>query len=496
MRKTAIFLTLLIAFATSATEQVSGFLPGGLEMKAVRWYRDFPSAGPRLFEATDPYTIDSPQVVGFTPYVAVCATNKRLEDLEYEAVKEYYPHGSYLVSDPNSNYIVGIFDTGASSAVFGYEASRALGIRGSYLTSNMMTIGGITGTVDTYVSVPVGIYFTGLGAVDPATAELDITELVGLSNFSVLAGMAPDAGAPDLPTIIGSPIAASWTVSIDNDNSVTVVKGDETYASPSLTVHDYYDSDIPDYPNRIPLELRPLGAAMITYTPSLDGFSLDFSPASPSVITGISSQSLFFLGAVDLENNGLLAYDKTRFMFDTGAQSTIIGSRVAARLGLDPSEPDFELLAMGVTGEMSVLPGFVIDKLEIPALGNWLTFTNVPVVLHDVASPEGGTLDGIIGTNLFNDFNLVLNGGGMGFLDDPSIDFSPRGTPYISADLAPLMPDGTVDLLDLEVLISLWLSQYGDVLWQQRVDLAPYPLPDDVVNMLDFAEFAGQWKLW
>ena len=63
--------------------------------------------------------------------------------------------------------------------------------------------------------------------------------------------------------------------------------------------------------------------------------------------------------------------------------------------------------------------------MEIPALGQWLRFSNVPVTLLDVSSPEGGTLDGIIGMNLFTEFNLVLRGGGLALEEDPYLAFEP-----------------------------------------------------------------------
>jgi predicted aspartyl protease len=120
--------------------------------------------------------------------------------------------------------------------------------------------------------------------------------------------------------------------------------------------------------------------------------------------------------------------DKDRFMLDTGAQVTVIGTRIAARLRLDPAEPDFEVEIEGVTGDVVMTPGFYIESIEIPALGNWVTFKNVPVVLLDVSSPEGGTLDGIIGMNLFSEFNLVLQGGGLSMEEDPFLAFEPIAT--------------------------------------------------------------------
>ncbi len=112
-------------------------------------------------------------------------------------------------------------------------------------------------------------------------------------------------------------------------------------------------------------------------------------------------------------------------MLDTGAQVTVIGSRMAARLRLRPDEFDFEVEIEDVTGTVVMYPGFYIDSIEIPALGDWVSFTNVPVVLLDVSSPEGGTLDGIIGMNLFSDFNLILRGGGLSLEGDPSLEFEP-----------------------------------------------------------------------
>ena len=66
---------------------------------------------------------------------------------------------------------------------------------------------------------------------------------------------------------------------------------------------------------------------------------------------------------------------------------------------MNPNNPDFLVDIQGVNGEITQEKGYYLDMVEIPALGEWLSFNNVPVVLLDIASPEGGTLDGIIGNN-------------------------------------------------------------------------------------------------
>lgn len=155
---------------------------------------------------------------------------------------------------------------------------------------------------------------------------------------------------------------------------------------------------------------------------------MDDDPQTPSVVGQFSFpvQSLFFIS----EESGVDLYEGTRsslvndgFMLDTGAQVTVIGTAIGARLALNTSNPDFLVDITGVDGTTVQKPGFYIDALDIPALGEWLSFTNVPVVLLNVASPEGGSLDGIIGMNLFTEYNLAIQGGGLLGQNSPVLSF-------------------------------------------------------------------------
>ena len=69
-------------------------------------------------------------------------------------------------------------------------------------------------------------------------------------------------------------------------------------------------------------------------------------------------------------------------------------------------------------------------KLEryVKALGEWFRATQIPVVFLDMPSPEGGTLDGIIGMNLFLEFNLIVRGGGLFLADDPTLELQRIGS--------------------------------------------------------------------
>jgi predicted aspartyl protease len=383
--------------------------------------------------------VNTPPIDGFVPWIAVVATDKRKPDLEFEADVEYQLVGKVPSGrNPSTDYILGLFDTGASGSVVGYADAMALGLYGGKLVGPAETeVGGVVGTVITSVSYPLGLFLSGLQAVDSQTQQLDTSQLLGQSNVAVVVGQDP-IGGPDLPTAIGSPMSVLYTTEIRNDETVTMTRGDQTVTGPSITMYPSEDDTAPAYPNVIPLELRPLGGISVQYIPSTEGLlggggdifgdllgDLDFPPGSPSVIIGNGSQSLFFVHSVDLYEGDKQALDKDRFMLDTGAQVTVVGSRVAARLRLDVANPDFEVDIEGVTGQTLVAPGFYMDRLEIPALGNWYVATQVPVVLLDVSSPEGGTLDGIVGMNLFVDFNLIIRGGGLFLQDDPRLELEP-----------------------------------------------------------------------
>jgi hypothetical protein len=429
------------------------------------------SAGPVIANV-----IDSPPVNGFVPWIVVSVTDKRLEDLELDAVTESSVVGNYpAIVDPQTDYAIGIFDTGASANVMGYADADQAGLFYGYpnlVTSNMITVSGVIGSVDAWVSQPLGLFIDGLGAIDPDTLLLDASRMIGESNVSIIVGQDP-GGGPDLATAVGTPMSVFYTTVINNEREITVIRDGNEFTGPDVRIYEQDDPCIPNYANIVPLELRPLGASSVQYVPSLDDF-FEFPPASPSVIIGNFSQSVLFVSSVDLMEGNNSAIDKDRFMFDTGAQVTVIGSRVAARLKLNPNNADFEVEIQDVTGQTVLIPGFYVDSIEIPALGEWLSFTDVPVIWLDVASPEGGTLDGIIGMNLFTEYNLVLRGGGFFLTDDPTLEFEP------------------VPPLDLAAFADAWLATPQSPNWNPRADLAP-PTPDDLINFLDLAVFAEHW---
>ena len=110
----------------------------------------------------------------------------------------------------------------------------------------------------------------------------------------------------------------------------------------------------------------------------------------------------------------------------------------------------------------------------------------------DIGSPEGGFLDGIIGMNLFTEFNLVLRGGGLFGQDPPSLEFE-RIPARLIADSAPQEGDGVVDLLDFVTLAEAWLATPASPNWNPKANLAPRFTPDSIIDFLDFAILAEYW---
>ena len=97
-------------------------------------------------------------------------------------------------------------------------------------------------------------------------------------------------------------------------------------------------------------------------------------------------------------SQGSVSVGNQQFLFDTGAQISVISTALAAALGLDLNQPAFTEIVSGASGQ-TTLKGFVISSLTLPQSGGGtLTFTNVPVFVTD----PGSGFAGILGMNLFN----------------------------------------------------------------------------------------------
>ncbi|MBN1392332.1 MAG: retroviral-like aspartic protease family protein [Sedimentisphaerales bacterium] len=522
------FLPLLVAFlswvpANAAKpvkwqrQEVNWHISGGSSIKAIYYPEDKPPMMLNRHRRSQPKTrlkaltpseeavlgtsaagtvfvsvIDSPPLDGFVPWVVVSITDASLGYWDFDAVPSDSVVGNPLTSSPESDYAIGILDTGASAHVISDDDAVKTGMYGQgYVTSFEVELLGATGSAIAYTSNPLGLFIAGLDVLEPNGLLLDDSEMLGEYNVSVIAGDPVES--PNLPTAIGIPLGVYTCAAFCNNKQFSTTIGGNDFNSPYIKFYTSDDFSVPSYSNLIELELRPSDASAVQYIPcdllGDCGSEPDGTPLYPSTIWGmLSNQSLFFLPWVNVAEGSYSIDFLDGFMFDTGAQVTVISRTVASGLHLNLNSPDFPVEIMDVTGEITIAPGFFIDSLDIPADGEWLEYTNVPVVALNVDSPEGGTLDGIIGMNLFVDLNFVINGGGF---DGPTLEF--EHACRIVGDIVPQCGDCMVDYLDLAVLVAHWLEDSNSPNWLASCDLAPLSGPDELVNLLDFAALAQNW---
>ena len=128
------------------------------------------------------------------------------------------------------------------------------------------------------------------------------------------------------------------------------------------------------------------------------------------------------------------------------------------------------------------MPGYYIDYVRINAMGGAMEFAHVPFVVIDMDSPEGGTLDGVLGTNFFWNRNVVLEptttGTGFLHLSDP--------VPYAFIDLN---GDGVVDGQDFAIFAAAWRTTEDDLAWNPPCDF----FADGVIDARDLEAFMDAW---
>ncbi len=438
-----------------------------------------------------PYPV--PPIAGFSPLIAVTTSDRKSsEDFDWEQRIESSYVGKPLNAPAEQNFVIGVLDTGSVVDLAAGDSAQILGLKGSYLTTNLFSIGGVSGTMDTTITKPIGIFAAGLGAIKP-DGQLDLTKLVGHTNVCALASPAIECdNGESVSAIVGTPLLAFYTTVINVDQPRRVVVRGRTFIGPDIEVTNSYEAPASVYRHSIPMELgglSPVTTASYYAFPDLDDFDDilgEWQPLTPTLLS-MSSLSLptggsFFadVGVLQGEAGPLNSLQTARMLVDTGAQSSIISSNVAAKLNL-PLEPDFTALVCGVGGTSEV-PGYYVDYVRINALGGMLEFAHVPFVVIDMESSEGGSLDGILGTNLFWNRNVVLEpittGSGFLHVSDP--------VPYAYIDLN---FDDMVDVVDFAIFASAWGSTPADPTWNSLCDF----YLDEVIDVRDLEAFVDSW---
>jgi hypothetical protein len=353
------------------------------------------------------------------------------DDFEFFAAPSDAPSGMML-GHGSAHYDVALLDTGAAVSVLTAQADSDFNIDGPYpgesdgfRGTEEIQIGGATGILFATINDPLGLYAGGLqGRTSTGPLVMNHSAFEGQTNTSLIT-IPPES---DLPNVLGLTFASQYATYIRNDMPQLLSVGGKTVRTPSIDFLPL-ESGGQGISRRAPLSLNP-GASFQQppfwfYNINLDIDNPHENPSQPTVIQG----GMFL--SVNVENEGE-ELQNFEFLFDTGADVTVVSELNAARLGFDVvlDEPDFTVAVVGSGGVNLEVPGFFVEQFTIQAIGGSVTATNVPIVVLDVTDPSdpGNVVDGIVGTNLLSGRNLVidpnpsLGGGGVGpslYISDP-----------------------------------------------------------------------------
>ncbi len=343
----------------------------------------------------------------------------------------------------------GIYDTGASVVTFSaLDQGFFFPFQGQPMIPTIpgavATADAIGGSIYGDVSVAGKILAAGASALsinfNDFSFDYDLTNAVSIGGIQAMIGTTE--GSPQLPAIVGTPINLP---SATNPGGLATVLDQVGYAldlgflDPSFAGIPYNFPDVRFVPSGTGLVPKASTYETVSIPVSMFGSDNTSNPgndisSAPNPVQHHTGMT-FTPSAAGSATNGLA--DQT-FLFDTGAQISIISPAIAEQLGLIDSngnllETPFDVIdVQGAGDKIEGLPGFVLDTLSVPRLdGGVLEFTDVPVYVLDV----GSGLDGILGMNLFN--------GADSFVYDP---YNVNG-PLVSA---PFLNDRSFELVSDE----------------------------------------------
>jgi hypothetical protein len=536
--------------------------PAGIKIKSVHYLKTQPQTNEpsdqmdistlQQSEAIPPYPV--PPLAGFSPLVVITTSDKEGSgDVDYEHRLESQYNGNPLTSSAEPNYIIGIYDSGAMIDLFAGDSVDILGLTGDYMTGNTFPLGGVGGSLDGLLSQPIGVFAGGLSTIHQ-DGSLDLARLMGHSNVSVVATPAISCDNGESVTgVVGNPFIAFVKAVIRNDQVVNVSHNGTMFSSPDVEILDLNDPSDPTYSKSIPMDISGLSLVLTSsYYPDFETLE---DPIFPTLLSS-SAISIPFGGAffaeiqvVEGEPSPINPIQTMRVMVDTGAQSSIITPGMAAKLGL-PFEPDFTVDVCGVGGLEPNVPGYNLDYVKINALGGAMEFSNASFVMVDLSSPDGGTLDGVLGMNFFWNRNITVSPNILGssfihvsdvvpygnadFNFDGKVDMAdysilasaygsqspqPEYLPIcdlyldtmidindmwafmshwlkgteLPCDIAPEVRDGKVDLLDYSVFSQTWMATDTDGNWNADADFVPTGDSENIIDIEDLAVFAENW---
>lgn len=379
-------------------------------------------------------------VGGFLPLVGIGLSNE-YERVEFDLTAAYHvaqPTSGMMLGNGTPQFDIALLDSGAGFSAITAAAYDRFNINGPYSGnsdgfdgSEQLTFTGATGSLTADVNEPLGLYAAGLqNGSGGASLIMNLNSMTGQTNTSMMTFPANS----DLPNVVGIPFVSRYATFIHSDMPQLFQLNGKTVRAPAIDFFPLGSGVTHGITRRAFLDPNPSSgfgtAAAPTYVFNLPNLDIEEpwkDPSYPTLLT--SSSGGTFLTVNGNENGHPLG--NSQFLFDTGADVTVISAFSANQLGYN-GIPDFSVAVVGSGGTFFDVPGFFLDQLTVFAENHTnhavdnLVLTNVPVIILDIVSPIGGTLPGIIGTNVLAGRNAVLDprpvGDGISpglFISDP-----------------------------------------------------------------------------
>lgn len=307
-----------------------------------------------------------------------------------------------------------LLDTGANSVLAMATAVSDM-TPGRYATQGEFVEQGVAGEHPMDISIPYRFDFAGTSGIRHT-----------LDDASILSDPDNDFSMFGPWGLVGMPAMVNRVTSLDMTG----------WSGGGLGLDDLYMKT--DFGDEVPAEIAPVGESH-RYAVPVDN-RLAFDPLD-QVVYGAPPVwgDVPFLTAVPTHNG---VGQAGNFLFDTGAQISVISARLALDIGLD-SNGDGQLNELddafvttetvgGVGGQVTV-PVFAIDEVHLPATRVAsgaeveLVWTDLQWLVLDIPTPAGQpSLDGVFGSDLITGgwFSAFFSPGSPdGYIDRIHFDF-------------------------------------------------------------------------
>ena len=424
---------------------------------------------PDIRIAAETPSLPQPPMAGFSPLIAIVTSDRRSsDDFDWEHALASSYVGKPLNAPAEQNFVVGILDTGS---VVDLAAGRQRPDPGpERLPPDGERISHRRRQRDHGHDhhQPIGVFAAGLGAIKPERPTRSVQ--AGRAHERRRPGLAPDRlrQRRDVSAIVGTPLLAFYTTIIHVDQPRRVVVRGKTYIGPDIQITDSYTPPTSVYRHKIPMELGGLSpVATASYYAFPDLSRLGEHPGRVAPLDANPAVD----GRHDAPHGRLVLRRRGRAAGPTRA-AEYPADRPDARRYRRPKldhQLEHRRQAEPAPGaglhrpdlrrrRVSEVPGYYLDYVRIDAMGGALEFAHVPFIVLDMESPEGGSLDGILGMNLFWNRNVVLepttSGSGFLHVSDP--------VPYAYIDLN---FDDVVDGMDFAIFAAAWRTTPADPAW-------------------------------